>query len=176
MQLQGPNGSGKTSLIRILCGLARPASGRVTWNDIDVHREFSSISHKINYVGHRRGVCEDLSPLENLIFASDLHTPVPQNDCLKALAKLGLESVSNATCRKLSAGQIQRTALARLLVRNATLWCLDEPFTALDTQGRAIVESMLSENAENGGISIVATHQPLSLNGDNIKSLHLDDQ
>ncbi len=146
----------------------------MAWSGIDVHRDLGSIGHRIHYVGHRRGVCGDLTPFENLKFASDLHRSKGRTDPLSAVKKVGLAGVANTMCSKLSAGQNQRTALARLLVTDAPLWCLDEPFTALDSVGRDLFESMISDNADNGGISMVATHQPLSLKSSNIKTLDLD--
>ena len=126
------------------------------------------------YIGHRRGVCEDLTPLENLRFTCDLTTPTSTSRARAALAQFGLEHVAGEVTRLLSAGQLQRTALARLLVNDAQLWCLDEPFTALDEEGRAVVESIISENAANGGICFVATHQPMSIPATSVKILDLD--
>ena len=174
VQVQGCNGSGKTSLLRILCGLAQPVSGSVRWNNTDVHEDGHELHQQLIYIGHRRGVCEDLTPLENLRFSCDITTPTSTSRARAALAQFGLEHVAGEVTRLLSAGQLQRTALARLLVNNAQLWCLDEPFTALDEEGRAVVEAIITENAANGGICFVATHQPMNIPTTSVKILDLD--
>ncbi|HJP35014.1 MAG TPA: cytochrome c biogenesis heme-transporting ATPase CcmA [Gammaproteobacteria bacterium] len=174
VQLQGANGSGKTSLLRILCGISQPAEGSVRWNDIEIATEAEGFRREIGYVGHRRGVCEDLTPLENVLFANALGTPRPEAECLQALTRLGLAHVAGIPTRLLSAGQNQRTALARLLVSDAACWFLDEPFTALDRGGREVIEAVIAEHAAAGGISIVATHQPMTLTDTNVRTLQLD--
>ena len=175
VQLQGRNGSGKTSLLRILCGLVRPEDGVVRWNDVDINDDATGLHNQLTYVGHRRGVCEDLSPLENLIFACDLTAPKSTERCRDALNQVGLGAVVDKATRLLSAGQNQRVALARLLVSEARLWCLDEPFTALDRDGRALVERIISSHATAGGISFVATHQPMTQAVGATKILDLDE-
>ncbi|MFT4563515.1 MAG: heme exporter protein A [Gammaproteobacteria bacterium] len=173
VQLQGSNGSGKTSLLRMLCGFARPAGGKIFWNGTDIFTDLRSYQMVITYVGHRRGVCADLSPLENLRFACDINGGSTLKPCLEALEIVGLGDVANNPTRFLSAGQVQRAALARLLVRNTPIWCLDEPFTALDRAGREVVERLIEARARNGGISIVATHQAMSLDKSRLKILDL---
>jgi heme exporter protein A len=174
VQLQGSNGSGKTSLLRILCGLARPVGGTICWNGADIHTDLRAYQAAITYVGHRRGVCADLSPLENLQFACELDSGTSLQSCRDALHIVGLSEVEDNPTRFLSAGQVQRTALARLLVRDTPIWCLDEPFTALDRAGREVVEHLIRSRALSGGISIVATHQAMSLDKSLLKILDLD--
>ncbi|MFT4583339.1 MAG: heme exporter protein A [Gammaproteobacteria bacterium] len=174
VQLQGSNGSGKTSLLRILCGLARPLGGTICWNGADIQTDLRAYQAVITYVGHRRGVCADLSPLENLKFACDLDDGPTLQSCREALQIVGLDDVADNPTRFLSAGQVQRTALARLLVRDTPIWCLDEPFTALDRAGREVVERLVEVRAQSGGICIVATHQPMSLDKPQLKILDLD--
>lgn len=173
LQLQGSNGSGKTSLLRILCGIAQPAAGVVRWNGTDIRQDAENFRGRVGYVGHRRGVCEDLTPLENVQFANALGAPKTALACREALARVELSHVAEIPARLLSAGQNQRTALARLLVSDTALWLLDEPFTALDRDGREIVEAIISEHAAARGISIVATHQPMTLTGSEVKTLQL---
>ena len=174
VHLKGRNGSGKTSLIRILCGFAQPLDGSVRWNGIDIRENANDYCREVGYIGHRRGVCEELTPLENVRFANALTARSSEAACRDALARVDLSRVSNIPTRHLSAGQNQRTALARLLICNAAIWFLDEPFTALDAAGRATVEMIIAEHAEQGGISIIATHQAMSLGAVDVKSLDLD--
>jgi heme exporter protein A len=174
LQLKGRNGSGKTSLLRILCGLARPAAGSIRWNGVDIRTDPEAFRRHIGYIGHRRAVCEDLTPLENVQFANALETPRPAAACREALARVELSHVAEIPARLLSAGQNQRTALARLLVSDAACWFLDEPFTALDLDGRKIIETIIAEHAAAGGMSVVATHQPMTLRGVEAKTLLLD--
>ena len=174
IHLQGRNGSGKTSLLRILCGFARPTTGLVTWNGHDIQQHQDSFFPNVGYIGHRRGVCEDLTPLENVQFAGALTVPKPERECRDALARVELTHVAETPARLLSAGQNQRIALARLLISSTPLWCLDEPFTALDRDGRTIIEAIIAEHAAAGGISIIATHQSMSLDTVSVQSLSLD--
>ena len=165
VQLKGGNGSGKTSLLRLLCGIARPSAGTIRWNGTDIHHDPEDFRRSVGYVGHERAVCADLTPLENVQFANALGNPRPAAACRDALARVQLAHVAEIPTRLLSAGQNQRTALARLLVSHAALWFLDEPFTALDLEGHAIIEAMITQHAASGGISIIATHQPMILDG-----------
>ena len=174
VHLQGRNGSGKTSLLRILCGFAQPVAGSVRWNGNEIRENTVDFCHEVGYIGHRRGVCEDLTPLENVRFANALTAQSSETACRDALERVELAQVAETPARHLSAGQNQRTALARLLISNAALWFLDEPFTALDRAGRAIVEMIIAEHSDQGGISIIATHQPMSLGAIDVKALDLD--
>ena len=176
LQLQGRNGSGKTSLLRLLCGIAQPAAGTIRWNGVDIQDDTEAFRCAIDYIGHRRGVCEDLTPVENIQFANELEKPKPKARCLEALQRVGLAHVAGIPARLLSAGQNQRAALARLLISDAAVWFLDEPFTAIDRDGREIVESIIAQHAANGGISVIATHQPMTLTDTVIKTLDLDDR
>lgn len=176
LQLHGANGSGKTSLLRILCGLSPPAAGTVRWNDVDIAELSDGFRGALSYIGHRRGVCEELTPLENLEFACALDQPHGPEDCRAALGSLGLSHRLDTPSRLLSAGQVQRTALARLFTTPTPLWLLDEPFTALDSGGRARIEQVLQDHARTGGIAVVATHQSMNLGDVPVKILNLDDR
>lgn len=174
LHLQGRNGSGKTSLLRILCGLAEPAAGTVRWNGDDIRQNADDYCRDIGYIGHRRGVCEDLTPMENVEFASALKTWKSDTECWEALDRVELTHVAEIPTYQLSAGQNQRTALACLLVRDASLWCLDEPFTSLDIDGQAIIETIIAEHSRLGGISVIASHSPILLSDIDVKPLRLD--
>lgn len=174
LQIQGANGSGKTSLLRLLCGLSPPAAGTICWNGVEITAQADDYRCAVSYVGHRRGVSEELSPLENLEFACALHRPVAASACRDALTALGLGQRLHTPARLLSAGQVQRTALARLILSDASIWLLDEPFTALDSDGRAEIEQLLAEHAARGGLSVVATHQPLQLASGQVRTLRID--
>ncbi|MGR9091309.1 MAG: cytochrome c biogenesis heme-transporting ATPase CcmA [Gammaproteobacteria bacterium] len=175
LQIQGANGSGKTSLLRLLCGLSPPAAGKICWNGVDIATQADEFRAAVSYIGHRRGVSEDLSPLENLEFACALDHPAESHACRDALTSLGLERRLHTPARLLSAGQVQRTALARLLLSTAQLWLLDEPFTALDSDGRAQIEQLLEHHAGRGGLSVVATHQPMHLEAGRVRTLRIDE-
>lgn len=174
VHLQGRNGSGKTSLLRILCGFALPVAGSVHWNGADIHENKSDFCRDVGYIGHRRGVCEDLTPLENVQFANALKAQKSVAQCRDALARVGLNHVADTPTRLLSAGQNQRTALARLLISGAILWVLDEPFTSLDPEGRVVIETLIGEHSSDGGISIIAAHEPMSLAAATVTPLLLD--
>lgn len=174
LQIQGANGSGKTSLLRLLCGLSPPAAGTIHWNGIDIAEQAEDYRSAVSYIGHRRGVSEELSPLENLEFACALHEPAATQACSDALTALGLGQRLHTPARLLSAGQVQRTALARLMLSDAAVWILDEPFTALDSDGRAQIEQLLGQHAARGGLSVIATHQPLQLDTARVRTLRID--
>jgi heme exporter protein A len=167
--VEGPNGSGKTSLLRILCGLGLADEGQVYWcgRDIDNHRvEFLA---DVAYVGHANGIKNDLTARENLHFARTLGCARPVSAVADALATLGLAGFEDMPCRKLSAGQRRRVALARLLVVDARVWLLDEPLTALDAGVAAQVQAMLHTHIDNGGLLILTTHRSIDLGRQRVK-------
>jgi heme exporter protein A len=165
LQVEGPNGSGKTSLLRILCGLSLPESGVVHWDGAPIQDVRSEYGQALAYVGHRHGVKGELTAIENLAFGYALTGGQPALRPSEAMARLGLEGLEDVPCRSLSEGQRRRAGLARLLVGQYHLWILDEPFTALDRAGIAAMETLVREHTARGGMVVLTTHQNLHLEG-----------
>ncbi|HCJ3708849.1 cytochrome c biogenesis heme-transporting ATPase CcmA, partial [Klebsiella pneumoniae] len=158
LQIAGDNGAGKTSLLRILCGLARPESGVVSWQGQPLAKVRESFHRQLLWLGHKPGVNAALTADENLRFffpASRLQ----QRE--SALAAVGLAGYEDLPLSQLSAGQQRRVALTRLWLTDAPLWILDEPFTALDATAMETLTRRLEQHARQGGCAILTTHQPL---------------
>ena len=174
VKLTGPNGSGKTSLLRILCGLLSPAEGKVLWQGADIRSLHEDYFAAVTYLGHRPGVKDELSALENLRIANAVNgVEVSRQDALAALERMGLAGRESLPARFLSEGQRRRVALARLLVCHTRLWLLDEVLTSLDKGAVALVRSLIEEHLNRGGIAIVATHQELELSAGVTQRLEL---
>lgn len=158
LQIEGHNGSGKTSLLRILCGLSLPESGQIFWKNQDIEEDKSRYWQDLSYIGHAPGIKAELTPLENLQMAKALGAQPAEISLESALEQVGLYGFEDVPTRTLSAGQQRRVALARLLTNNVQLWILDEPFTALDKKAIQMVESLLDQHAQRGGMAIVTSH------------------
>jgi heme exporter protein A len=166
LHVRGANGAGKTSLLRLLTGLARPQAGIVAWNGVELSRAGEDYRAALAYFGHRHAVKDDLSALENLRLgaALDGRSLDPRAACA-ALWRVGLRGRESLPMRVLSQGQRRRALLARVLVRAASLWILDEPFAALDTDGVDMVSSLVQEHLRGGGSAVLTSHQPIALPG-----------
>jgi len=148
LQVTGKNGSGKTTLLKLLSGIKMPQEGSIEWTEEDCA-----------YLGHKNAIKTELSPLENLA----LYQP-DTSACALALEDLGLEKLHHhRPCYRLSAGQQRRVALSRVILSNAKVWLLDEPFTALDDTAKAHLIRHLTRHANGGGSAVVATHERLDL-------------
>ncbi len=164
IQLTGPNGSGKTSLLRILCGLLTPAEGKITWEGADIRSLGEEYVAEVTYLGHRHGIKDELSAVENLRISNALNgVSVSKERAAAALGQMGLAGRESLPARMLSEGQRRRAGLARLLVCDTKLWLLDEVLTSLDKGAVSLVRSLIENHVAGGGIAIVATHQELEL-------------
>ena len=163
VQLEGPNGSGKTTLLRAICGLAPVASGRIYWDGFELDPGDEAFLAALTWIGDTPGVKRDLTPLENLAVQRALLAVPPRMTDAGALARVGLGEHAETPLRYLSAGQCRRAALARLAGAPSALWVLDEPLTALDAGGKALVEDLIGEHLARGGLCVISTHQRLEL-------------
>ncbi len=165
MQVAGANGSGKTSLLRMLSGLTSPAEGEVRWVGRDIRSIREAFGSQLIYLGHANGVKDDLFAWENVVVASTLAgNPVSRDDAYDVLDQLGLGRAADLPTRSLSQGQRKRVALARLwLCKKTTLWILDEPFTALDKNAVIELCATLDGHLARGGMVIYTTHQEINL-------------
>ncbi len=163
VQILGANGSGKTTLLRVLCGLQPPAAGSLRWRGRGMSPGAPELRAEVQFIGHAGGVKLDLTPSENLDVAIALGARPTGTTVAGALARLGLGKLGRLPVRTLSAGQRQRVALARLLTCASLLWVLDEPFTALDADGVAVVDEILHEHVRAGGAAIITSHHPVAL-------------
>ncbi len=162
LQVAGPNGSGKTSLLRLLCGLMPPAEGEVRLNGQPLAGQRAHLARHLLWIGHAAGIKDVLTPLENLAWLCALNQRADRAAVWQALEQVGLQGFEDVPCHTLSAGQQRRVALARLYLPAPPIWILDEPFTALDTQGVAQLEARLARHCEQGGLVVLTTHHPLT--------------
>ncbi len=164
LHVQGENGAGKTSLLRILAGLSPPAAGEIFWRGEPIKALAEEFRRHLLFLGHHGAVKEELTPLENLTLAARLDgTALDEVEALTALTRFGLRGREDLSVRFLSAGQKRRVLLARLAVRKATLWILDEPFTALDVKAVEMLSGLIVEHVTGGGIAILTSHQSIPL-------------
>jgi heme exporter protein A len=166
LHVQGENGAGKTSLLRILAGLAPAADGEIRWQGEPIRALAEDYRRELLFLGHHGAVKEELSALENLQLAAALDGGhLDDRAALSALHRFGLRGREELPVRFLSAGQKRRVLLARLVTRQARLWILDEPFTALDVKAVDMLSALIAEHAAGGGIAVLTSHQALPLAG-----------
>jgi heme exporter protein A len=165
--LRGTNGSGKTSLLRLLAGLSAPSDGQVLWNGVPLAQAGGVARQGIVYIGHANALKDDLSLLEALTFLGRLAAlPDARARAMQALQRLGLQAQQHLAVRLLSQGQRRRGALARLaLDEQARTWLLDEPYDALDTASTQVLSDLITAHAARGGAVLLTSHQAVSLRG-----------
>ncbi len=174
LQVEGHNGSGKTTLLRVLCGLTIPSEGEIRWCGERIRANLAEYNAELAYVGHAPGIKDELTPVENLELATSMERGREGADAERVLERLRLPAFcEDVPCRNLSAGQRRRVALGRLLMLDASLWVLDEPFTALDREGRALVEELLAEHVQRGGMAVLTTHHVMNVSGGEVCGLRL---
>ena len=164
LHVRGENGIGKTSLLRLLSGLTKPAAGEIFWNEQLISADPSEYHRNLLFLGHRDSLKEDLTALENLSIATALDgIAVTEDEILLALHRFGLRGREDLPVNCLSAGQKRRVLLARLLLRQAKLWILDEPFNALDVRAVEMLSELILEHIASGGIAIMTSHQEIPM-------------
>ena len=156
--LEGSNGSGKTSLMRAIVGMLELETGAIHWDGIPVRSQRQEFHGSLVWMAHRVGFKADLTLVENLRFESALRS-ASGKDMDRVLARLEIDRLTRLPVRSLSAGQQRRVSLARMLLSDAPLWLMDEPFTNLDREGRELVLTLVEEHVQAGGMCVIAAHQ-----------------
>ena len=163
LQLEGENGAGKTSTLRIVAGLLEPDAGEVGWNGKPTKAVADEYHESLLYLGHAAAIKEELTAIENLrINAAIAGQPLDYDVAMDALSRFGLRGREDLPARVLSQGQKRRVALARLLTNPSPLWVLDEPFVALDVRAVAALSGIIEEHLRGGGMALFTSHQEVS--------------
>ena len=170
--LQGENGSGKTSLLRILCGFRLPDEGEINWGDSSAFTNPEYLNN-ISYVGHKNGIKDELSVEENLNLMRSIVT-APEIKTEDVLKQIGLFQRSDVLARELSSGQKRKLALARLMMTENSFWILDEPFTSLDAATVNFFESLIKQHIMRGGMLIITSHHDIDLSGLSVSYMNLN--
>ncbi len=172
LYLQGRNGSGKTSLLRMLIGLLPPEAGEIRWKGHKIGSE--DFRADLCYLGHLNAIKEELTPLENLLAAAHLaDEELSEDDAFDALEQVGLAGREDLACKYLSQGQKRRVALARLVKEKRPLWVLDEPFVALDVAAVDWLAGIISAHLQRGGLAVMTTHQLVDIPAGTVRELRL---
>lgn len=170
--LQGRNGAGKTSLLRMLIGLLPPEAGKIRWRGQAIGSD--EFRADLCYLGHLNAIKEELTPLENLLGSARLaDESLSEEEALDALAQVGLAGREDLACKYLSQGQKRRVALARLVKERRPLWILDEPFVALDTAAVDWLAGLIGGHLQRGGLAVMTTHQPVDIPAGTVREFRL---
>lgn len=174
MHVKGVNGSGKTSLLRIVSGLMLAEAGEIRWNGENIRKLREEYQQDLLYIGHLPGIKGDLTALENLRVNMALSgNEITEDEAWDALGEIGLKGREDLPARVLSQGQQRRVALARMLVSKAKFWVLDEPFTALDVKAVDMLQHVLTNHVKNHGMIMLTTHQDFTVLDVNVKMLDM---
>lgn len=166
LHIRGENGVGKTSLLRLLTGLASPESGEILWSGHSIKKDVLEYHSKLLFLGHRDALKEDLSAIENLrMYAAIDGITLSEQDIFASLWRFGLKGREDLPVNCLSAGQKKRVLMARMLTRRAQIWILDEPFNALDTHAVEELQGLIAEHLQRNGLVVLTSHQPLAIPG-----------
>lgn len=175
MRVEGQNGTGKTTLLRTLCGLSQADKGEILWYGISTKKQDEAYRNDLFFLGHHNAIKADLNALENIrintALAGDKYS---EDELLQALDDIGLFGSEYKPTAHLSQGQKRRVSLASLLLSKAKLWILDEPFVALDGFAVKALQDVISKQVESGGMVILTTHQEVPLTNGEILSINLD--
>ena len=163
MHVSGPNGTGKTTLLRVVSGLLRPEKGSVAWQGRSIAAAAAEYQDALAYASHEPALKSDLTALENLRFTVGLKRRVTAAELRSSLERTGVAHCADLPARVLSAGQRRRVAMARVLAFRADLWLLDEPFTNLDGSGSSLLSALLAEHVGQGGLALVVAHHELNV-------------
>src|SRR5580692_6853671 len=163
MHVSGPNGTGKTTLLRVMSGLLRPEQGSVSWRGQSIVRQRTEYQAALAYAAHEPALKGDLTALENLHFSVGLKRRTSQAELRAALDHAGVAACAELPARVLSAGQRRRVSLARVLAMRASIWLLDEPYANLDAAGSELVSELLQAHVTSGGLALVVAHRELAL-------------
>jgi heme exporter protein A len=170
--VEGRNGSGKTSLLRILTGLKMADEGEIYWHETPISKQGSDYYEQVTYVGHHDGVKRELTCLENLRLVQAMGNP-SAIDLDDALDQVNLFRYGDTPVGNLSAGQRRRLSLARLIVTEADLWILDEPYTSLDKASMALFHSLFEAHLKQGGIIVMTSHHDIDMPAVDVQRLDL---
>jgi heme exporter protein A len=173
LHVAGPNGVGKTTLLRVVCGLLQAEEGEVLWNGTRASGGNPEFLEALAYLAHDTALKGDLTSSENLFFSVGLRRSIDGAEIAAILDELGIPDCAHLPCRVLSAGQRRRVALCRVLLSRAPLWILDEPFTNLDDASTAQITAALARHLEHGGLALIAAHQGLNLDSNFVRRLEL---
>jgi len=163
LHVSGPNGTGKTTLLRVVSGLLHPEQGSVSWRGQSIVRQRTEYQATLAYAAHEPALKGDLTALENLHFSVGLKRRATALELRAALDRAGVGACSELPARVLSAGQRRRVSLARVLAMHASVWLLDEPYANLDAAGSELVSELLQAHVQEGGLALVVAHRDLAL-------------